>query len=256
MNAYTLVAVAFFTGTLLAWLLLQVVSRWRSPVERRLRAHGAGSTTWPKANVEDEPVKERKPPSAAGGPLARIARRRRQQGIEGQIIDALTLISSSLKAGYSFLQAIEMASREVPPPLGEEFERCMHEMSLGATVEDSLQEMSNRVGLSDLDMVFTAVIIQRQVGGNLAEVLDTIAHTIRERIRIRGEIRTLTAQGRISGWIVGSLPLAILGFISVVNPSYMKPLFQHPLGIFFICIGITGQVIGVLLIKKIINIEV
>jgi len=239
--------------------------------EARLRRHSESRARYPTAASEGDVVASvrRLPAASVTGrqssftrmfPLMRILagieEQKRRKALEGQIIDALTLMSSSLKAGYSFLQAMELAAKECPPPLGEEFRITLHEMSLGASVEDSLQELGRRAGVDDLDMVLTAVIIQRQVGGNLAEVLDTIAGTIRERIRIRGEIKTLTAQGRISGWIVGALPLAILMFVSLLNPGYMQPMFRSPFGLFFIGMGLCGQVIGALMIKKIINIEV
>jgi len=182
--------------------------------------------------------------------------KKRQKLLEGQIVEALTLISSSLKAGYSFIQSMEMVAREIPPPLGQEFAQTLHEMSLGATVDDALQEMSRRAAMDDLDLVVTAVLIQRQVGGNLTEVLDNIALTIRERIRIRGEIKTLTAQGRISGWIIGLLPIFIAGAILLINPGYISPLFRHPFGILAICLGLLGQVLGILVIRKIVDIEV
>lgn len=269
MSGAAAVILAFAFGTGVTWLLLLLVSRRRSPVENRLRRHSDDKFRWPDDEAAQTVASARRvaAPVGAGadapkkkGPLAAIfakaKKNKRKKAIEGQIIDALTLMSSSLKAGYSFLQATEMAAREVPPPLGEEFGRTLHEMSMGRPVDDSLNELAQRTGVEDLDLVVTAVIIQRQVGGNLAEVLDTIAHTIRERIRIRGEIKTLTAQGRISGLIIGALPLAILLFITLINPGYIVPLFQNPIGLLFIGMGVSGQVIGMMLIRKIINIEV
>lgn len=180
----------------------------------------------------------------------------RLKAFDSQIGDALVMMSNALKAGYSFLQSMELIAQEMAPPISEEFSRTLREMNLGADTEAALQSMATRVGSDDLDLVMTAVLIQRQVGGNLSEVLDNIALTIRERVRIRGEIQTLTAQGRISGVIIGLLPVGIFLFLSVINPSYMMLLVTHPLGQVMIGIALTGQLIGAMVIRKIIRIEV
>lgn len=175
--------------------------------------------------------------------------------LSGQIADSLILMANSLRAGHSFLQSMEMVAREMPPPISREFRRALQEMNLGIPIETALAAMGQRAGNEDLDLMITAVLIQRQVGGNLAEILDTIAETIRERVRIQGEIKTLTAQGRISGVIVCLLPLAIGGFIAVINPGYLDVLFTHPLGKAMIGIGVMGQLLGILTIRKIIQID-
>ena len=123
-----------------------------------------------------------------------------------------------------------MVAREMDPPISRGFRRALQEMNLGIPVETALTAMGHRAGNEDLDLMVTAVLIQRQVGGNLAEILDTIAETIRERVRIQGEIKTLTAQGRISGVIIRILPVAIGAFIGVLNPSYLSLLIVHPMG--------------------------
>ncbi|NLJ24054.1 MAG: secretion system protein [Firmicutes bacterium] len=176
--------------------------------------------------------------------------------LSGQIADSLILMANSLRAGHSFLQSMEMVAREMPPPISREFSRALQEMNLGIPVETALAAMGQRAGNEDLELMITAVLIQRQVGGNLAEILDTIAETIRERVRIQGEIKTLTAQGRISGVIVCLLPLAIGGFIAVINPGYLDTLFTHPLGKTMIGIGVMGQLLGIFAIRKIIQIDV
>lgn len=256
-----LLPLAVTSAALTAGSLFLAFRAQHATVQRRLRRYG-GPSDAPQSHAQsDQDVRQRRPRGnaqrgEARGPLASWARKRRQAVLSGQIVDALTVISASLKAGYSFVQAMETTSHEIMPPLGEEFALALHEMSLGATVEDSLQEMVDRCGVEDLGLIVTAVLVQRQVGGNLAEVLDTIAHTVRERIRIRGEIRALTAQGRISGWIVGSLPIALCGMVGVINPSYMSLLFRHPLGLLMVGLGICGQIIGVVMVRKIIDIEV
>ncbi len=166
------------------------------------------------------------------------------------------MLSNSLKAGYSFLQAMELVSREIGDPLSCEFEKCLKEMSLGLATEEALEHAALRMGCPDFDLVVTAVLIQRQVGGNLSEILDTIAHTIRERIRIQGEIRTLTAQGKISGMVIGLLPLVLALFVFIINPDYIKPLFVEPLGRAMLGLGVMGQVMAMVIIRKIVNIEV
>lgn len=184
------------------------------------------------------------------------AKQKRVQHFNNQIGDALTIMSSSLRAGFSFLQAMELVSKEMPAPIGEEFARALLEMNLGTSTEEALQKMTQRIESDDLDLIVTAVTIQRQVGGNLSEVLDNISHTIRERIRIKGEIKTLTAQGKMSGIVIGLLPLGICAFLFIVNPEYMKPLFTSTMGLAILISGFVSQFIGVMIIKKIIAIEV
>lgn len=184
------------------------------------------------------------------------AKAKRLNKFNSQIGDALVLISNALRSGFSFLQAMDMVRREMPAPLATEFGRTFQEMHLGTSTEDAMENLARRVGSEDLDLVVTAVLIQRQVGGNLAEVLDNIAGTIRERIRIKGEIKTLTAQGRISGLLIGVLPLILAVILTVLNPSYLPVLFTHPLGITLLGGAVVMEVVGIILIRKIINISV
>jgi tight adherence protein B len=181
---------------------------------------------------------------------------KRQKAFGNQLAECLNVMSNALKAGYSFLQAMEMVSREMLPPISVEFGRVLREVSLGVTTESALESMTRRVGSDDLDLVITCVLIQRQVGGNLAEILETIAHTIRERIRIHGEIKTLTAQGRMSGLVVSVMPFAMAGVLFLINPKYMGQLFTHPLGRTMLMMGLISEGIGVVLIRKITNVEV
>ncbi len=192
--------------------------------------------------------------------------KRRMQSFDNQLSDTLNLWVNALRSGYSVLQAMEAIATELPPPVSVEFERVVQEVRLGLSVEQALANMYRRVPSEDLDLVITAVNIQREVGGNLAEVLDTISYTIRERVRIKGEIRTLTAQGRVSGWIVSLLPL-VLGFILyLINPEYVSELWVKedpwilpqviPCG--WIVIGFSALMIGAgaYAISKIVDIEV
>lgn len=183
-------------------------------------------------------------------------RTKRVRKLNDQLGDALVIMANALKAGFGFLQAMEIVSKEMPTPIGDEFARVLREMNLGVTTEDALNNLAHRIGSDDLDLVVTAMLIQRQVGGNLAEVLTTISETIRERVRIKGEIKTLTAQGRISGTIIGLLPLAITFFLLVINPTYIGTLFVKPAGLIAVGVGLCSQVIGVLMIRKITAIRV
>lgn len=176
--------------------------------------------------------------------------------LNAQLGDSLGVMTNALRAGYSFLQSMEMVAEETPPPLAEEYGRALREMQLGTPTELALSNLSRRVGSDDLDLVITALLIQRQVGGNLAEVLDKIAGTIRERVRLKGEIRTLTAQGRISGVIIGLLPLVLVGILLVINPAYISMLFTDPLGIVLLGCAVCGEILGFLIVKRIVDIQV
>ena len=149
---------------------------------------------------------------------------RRRQGkrlnpFNKQLPDTITLIANALRAGSSFLQAIELVVREARPPISTEFGRVIREVNLGLPFEQALENLVRRVKSDDLELMVTAISIQYQVGGNLAEILDSIAFTIRERVRIKGEIRTLTAQQRMSGYVVGFLPIGLAGFLFVIAPE-------------------------------------
>ena len=183
-------------------------------------------------------------------------KKKRIRQMNGQLADAIVLISNSLKAGYSFFQAIDMVAREMAPPINEEFAQLQKEINLGYTTEQALENMSNRVESDDLGLVIIAVLTQRQVGGNLAEVLDNISGTIRDRIKIKGEIRTLTAQGRISGAIIAMVPIGLGLVLQVTNPEYIGLLFSNMLGWIIIGVAVTMQVVGIYSINKIIKIEV
>ena len=188
--------------------------------------------------------------------LMRIRTRRRMKAFNRQLGDALILIANALRTGYSFTQSFELVAREMQPPMSVEFSRTTKEMNLGMTTEDALEKMSKRIQSNDMDLVITAVLIQRQVGGNLAELLDNLAHTIRERVIIRGHIQTLTAQGRISGIIISLLPLCIGLIIYSFNPDYIRILFTHSVGSKLLIGGVISQIIGILIVRRIVNIKV
>ena len=185
-----------------------------------------------------------------------ISQQKKLRKFNYQLIDSLAIMSNSLRAGYSFMQAVELVSREMPKPIGKEFARTFREINLGTTTEEALHNLGRRMGSDDLELIITAVLIQRQIGGNLAEILDNISHTIRERVRIQGEIKTLTAQGRISGFVIGLIPPALIVLLFIVNPGYMKPLFSNPVGLAMLGAGAVSELIGILIIRKIISIEI
>lgn len=184
----------------------------------------------------------------------------RLKTFNGQLGDTITMMSNALRGGYSFLQTMDMVANEAPPPVSDEFKRVVQEVGLGRTTEDALDNLLRRMPSEDLDLLITAVNIQHEVGGNLAQILDTIGHTIRERVRIKGEIQTLTAQGRLSGYVITGLPIALGAYISAVNPDYMAPMFKFgfppdawcclPLG------SLVMVAIGYWAIMKIVDIEV
>jgi tight adherence protein B len=173
-----------------------------------------------------------------------------------QLPDTITLLSNSLRAGSSFLQSIELVSRESPAPMGPEMGRVVREVNLGLSMEEALSNLVRRIKSDDLDLMVTAIGVQQQVGGNLAEILDTIAFTIRERVRIKGEIRTLTAQGRYSGYLVAFLPIAIMITLNFINPEFMQPLFTELIGQILLVVGAIMMSIGFFAIQKITNIKV
>ena len=173
-----------------------------------------------------------------------------------QLGDVITMISNSLKAGYSFFQAVDMVAEEMTGPISEEFTVLKKEVNLGLTTEKALENMTSRVSSEDLELVVTAVMIQRQVGGNLAEVLDNITSTIRDRVKIKGEIKTLTAQGRMSGMVISLLPVFLCGIIYLINPQQMSLLFTRPLGLLMIGIAVVMELIGIILIRKVVQIEI
>ncbi|OLC20133.1 MAG: hypothetical protein AUH33_04375 [Chloroflexi bacterium 13_1_40CM_68_21] len=173
-----------------------------------------------------------------------------------QLPDTITLLSNSLRAGSSFLQSVELVSRESPAPMGPEMGRVVREVNLGLGMEEALANMVRRIKSDDLDLMVTAIGVQQQVGGNLAEILDTIAFTIRERVRIKGEIRTLTAQGRYSGYLVAFLPIGIMITLNFINPEFMQPLFTETIGRVLLIIGAVMMAIGFYAIRKITDIKV
>jgi tight adherence protein B len=194
-----------------------------------------------------------------------LARRKasRLGAFNKQLPDTITLVANALRAGSSFLQAIELVVRESRPPVSTEFSRVIREVNLGLPFDQAMENMVRRVRSDDFELMATAINIQHSVGGNLAEILDSIAYTIRERVRIKGEIRTLTAQQRLSGYVVGLLPFGLAGFIFLAAPTFFDPMFDPkvsvaglPAGIIILGFGVLMMMIGFFFIQKIVDIEV
>ncbi len=176
---------------------------------------------------------------------------------EQQLPDTLGLWVNALRSGYSVLQAMEAISRDAAEPTSTEFKRVVQEVQLGINVDDALDHLLQRVASEDLDLVITAVNIQREVGGNLAEILEVIAFTIRERIKLKGEIRVLTAQGRITGYLISMLPIALALFLNTVQRDFMEPLFTNrTCGWPMIGVGLALIGLGGAAIQKIVDIEI
>jgi tight adherence protein B len=188
---------------------------------------------------------------------------KRLKAFGDQLPDTITLLANSLRAGSSFLQGIELVTREARPPISEEFERVVREMQLGLALQPALNNLVRRVASEDLELMVTAIQIQSQVGGNLATVLDAIAHTIRERIRIHGEIQTLTAMQRYSGYVITLLPVGLAGILFLISPTYISVMLEKPpemlglpMGIVFFLVGLISMGIGYMLIRRIVDIKV
>jgi tight adherence protein B len=189
--------------------------------------------------------------------------RKRLATFGAQLPDTITLLANSLRAGSSFLQGIELVMREARPPISDEFERVVREMALGVALQPALNNLVRRVASEDLELMVTAINIQAQVGGNLATVLDSIAFTIRERVRIVGEIRVLTSMQRYSGYVITLLPIGLGGLLFLISPSYISVMFKSPpvtfglpTGVIFFLVGLISMGIGYFFIRRIVDIKV
>ncbi|MDP1819653.1 MAG: type II secretion system F family protein [Acidimicrobiales bacterium] len=179
----------------------------------------------------------------------------RTKKFEEQFPDALTLIASSLSAGHTFLRSIQMMCEEAPAPLAEEFARVVHETRLGDPLVDSLARMAERLEIRDVDWVVQAIRIQQTVGGKLADLLHTLADFIRAREEIRREVDVLTAEGRVSAYVLAALPVGLGFFIQTTNPSYLEPMFEG-WGIFMMCAAAASVVTGLLVILRMVKVDV
>jgi tight adherence protein B len=187
--------------------------------------------------------------------LAR-AKANRLKAFNEQLGDTINLMVNGVRAGYSVLQAIESVSREMAPPISTEFARIVREMQFGIPMDEAMAHMLRRAPSDDLDMLITAINVQREVGGNLAEVLESISFTIRERVRIKGEIRAKTSMARGSGYMIAAVPVIVSVIVYLINPAFMGPMFVDICGQIMLGIAILGIVAGFVVINKVVQIDV
>lgn len=183
-------------------------------------------------------------------------RKKRLKKFASQLPDALELVARALRAGHSLTSGLQVVSDELPSPICDEFGRAVEEQNLGISVEDSLRSLTERVPNLDLRFFVTSVLIQRQTGGDLAEILDKIGYVIRERYRILGQVAALTGEGRLSGWVLIGLPFVLFILMIQMKPDYIRILWTDPVGIKMSVFAIVAQVVGALVIKKIVDIKV
>ncbi len=179
----------------------------------------------------------------------------RLKAFDDQLADTIQLMSNSLRSGLSLVQSMEMISREAEPPVSEEFQRVVREIGLGLGPQQSLLHLVGRVASDDLDLLVTAILVQFEIGGNLSRILDSIAATIRERVKLQGEIRTLSAQGRMSGYMLAGLPVAVGGILMLLAPGYMGKLFTPGPWIALPAVAVLGVFFGMLIMRRLVAIQ-
>jgi tight adherence protein B len=183
-------------------------------------------------------------------------RKKRFDAFLEHLPDALDLISRALSAGHAFSEALHMVSQEMPEPIATEFRKAYEEQNLGLSVKLALENLTQRMPLLDLKMCVTAILIQRETGGNLAEILEKVAYTIRERFRIMGDLKTLTTSSRMSAWLLCALPIFVALAVTVMNPEYMSVLWKDPRGHYLIAAALFLQITGMLIVRKILKIQI
>lgn len=187
--------------------------------------------------------------------VIKIKKGKRLKVFESQLGDTLIMMCNSLRSGFSFQQAMDSVATDMPAPIGVEFSRVCNEIRYGATLDEALENMVNRIKSPDLMLVVSAVCIQRTTGGNLSEILTTISNTIRDRLKIKGEIRSITAQGRTSGLIIGALPAFIAVALMLINPSYMSTFFTTSTGRIMLIVCVVMEIFGFLAIRKVVTVK-
>ena len=183
-------------------------------------------------------------------------RKRRFDAFLYHLPDSLDLISRALSAGHAFSEALHMVSMEMPEPIATEFRKAYEEQNLGLSVKLALENLTQRIPLLDLKLCVTAILIQRETGGNLAEILEKVAYTIRERFRIMGDLKTLTTSSRMSAWLLCALPIFVALAVTVMNPEYKSVLWKDPRGHYLIAAAMTMQITGMLIVRKILKIKI
>lgn len=185
-----------------------------------------------------------------------ILRQRRINTINAQLVETLQLISNSLRSGFAFTQAVEMAAKQVQPPIQDELHQFLQDNALGARSDEALLALVERTGSYDVDMMVTTIIVQRTTGGNLSEILDNVAETIRERERLQGEIRAMTSQQRLTGLVLTFYPPALGLLLLALAPQLMKVMIEEPLGRVLLIVAVILQVIGAIVIRRILRLDV
>jgi tight adherence protein B len=186
----------------------------------------------------------------------KVKRTRRMRTFEEQFPEGLDLIARALKAGHAFATGLKMVADEMPEPVGPEFRKTFDEQNFGLPLKDALDNLSHRMPHLDVRFFVTAVLIQRETGGNLSEILENLAHVVRERFKILRQVRVYTAHGRFTGWVLMALPAFLCVALTFINPEHMNLMFRHPLGQMMLGGAVVMQVIGYLWIKQVIKIEV
>ena len=183
--------------------------------------------------------------------FVKFRQRRRLKAFNGRLPDTMSLLSNALKAGLSLPQALEVVARNATAPVADELNRAIREMNLGTATPQAMANMVRRVGSEDLDLVVTAISIHSTVGGNLARILDSISHTIRQRVQMKAQISAMTAQMRASGWIITLLPFIVAAILNVITPSYFQVMFTTPLGRVMLGLVLVSVLIGNFFIRRI-----
>jgi len=187
--------------------------------------------------------------------ILRSAKMKKMAMLDKQLRDALAIMGNCLRAGFSFNQAMDSIAHEMPDPIAKEFTKTLREIKFGLAMEKALANMVERLNNGDLELIVSAVLIQRQVGGNLSEILDSIASTINERLQIKSELKVLTATGRTSGMVIGLLPVFLLVILMIINPSYVSMFFNSTIGKAMLTVGGILEITGFLIVKKIVDIK-
>ncbi|MCL2012134.1 MAG: type II secretion system F family protein [Cystobacterineae bacterium] len=188
--------------------------------------------------------------------LIKQFRKRRIRLFNAQLVDALQGMSNAFKAGLTFQQSVEFIAKDAPNPLGQEFTLYVREIKLGVALDQALLNMAARVGSDDMDLVAVATNIARQLGGNMAEMFETLSGTIRERFRLEGKIASMTAQGKMQGWVVAAMPLALGLIVNYQRPDLMQPLLDSYWGYAMVAAVAIMEVLGMLIIRRIVNIDI
>ena len=194
---------------------------------------------------------------SAAGPWLYVRRQRatRLRIFEEQFPEAIDLIARSLRAGHAFTSGLGIAAEEVPPPVGLEFRRVFDEQNFGMSMPDALKAMASRVPVLDARFFVTAVLTQREAGGNLAEVLDNLSSVMRERFKVKRQIRVVSAHGRITAWVLSCLPPALAAVLYTISPQFMRILIDDPIGLRLVAIAVTLQIIGTVIINRLVQVE-